>query len=419
MEAAIIILCLLLSAFFSGMEIAYVSANKVYLGVEKQQDAFLSKILARLTQNPSRFVTSMLVGNSIALVVYSYHMGSVAVRWFGFTGTPGPVVQVLLQTALSTFILLVTAEFLPKVFFQAYANRLIKLLALPAYVFYLLFSWVSKALMGVSDFVLVKIMHTKGERKDGLFTRGELGSYVSQELISDKQQEEADTEVQLFKNALQFSGVTAQDIMTPRTELAAVEVNDSVAELRQLFVDTDYSKIVVYAGGPDNVLGYVHSFDLFKSPQTIQSITIPAEKISGAMYIKEVLSRLSRRRKSMAVVLDTDGKTAGIVTVEDIIEELFGEIEDEHDNEETLVAHTLPGGGYLLSARYEVSFINDMYGLNLPVSEMYSTLGGLLVHEYGSIPAVGQAVSIGFYSIITEQASAKYIELVRVMPQSV
>jgi putative hemolysin len=419
MEATVIIVCLLLSAFFSGMEIAYVSANKVYLGVEKQQDAFLSKILDRLTRNPSRFVASMLVGNSIALVIYSYCMGGVALRWLGVYGAHGhPFWQLLLQTALSTFILLATAEFLPKVFFQVYANRLIKALALPAYVFYLLFSGVSKAVLGVSNFILVTVFHTRGEQNIELFSRGELGNYVTQQLVSE-QEEEADSEVQLFKNALEFSAVTAQDIMTPRTELAAVEVNDSVAELRQLFVDTDYSKIVVYEDTPDTVLGYVHSFELFNEPENIRSITIPAEKTGGQVLVKELLDRLTRRRKSMAVVLTDEGKTAGIVTVEDIIEELFGEIEDEHDNEEKLVAHRLPDGAYILSARYEVAFLNELYNLGLPESELYSTLGGLMVHFNGVVPAVGAPVLVNRYVLIAERASAKYIELVKIIPQSV
>lgn len=420
MEATVIIVCLLLSAFFSGMEIAYVSANKVYLGVEKQQEAFLSKILGKLTQNPSRFVAAMLVGNSIALVLYSYYMGRVVLRWLGAYGAPGhPLWQLLLQTALSTILLLITAEFLPKVFFQVYANRIIKALALPAYVFYLLFSGVSKAIIGVSDFILVTVLRTKGERDSGLFSRGELGSYVSQQLVFEREDEEADSEVQLFKNALDFSGVTAQNIMTPRTELAAVEVNDNVAELRQLFLDTDYSKIVVYEGAVDNVLGYVHSFELFNNPANIGSITIPAEKITGDMLIKELLNRLTRRGKSMAVVLDDAGHTAGIVTVEDIIEELFGEIEDEHDNEETLVAHRLPDGGYLFSARCEVAFVNGLYNLGLPESAMYSTLGGLIMHNFGGVPAVGQAVFVDGYAFIAEQASAKYMKLVKIIPQSV
>jgi putative hemolysin len=419
MEAAVIIICLLLSAFFSGMEIAYVSANKVYLGVEKQQESFISKILARLTHNPAHFVVAMLVGNSIALVIYSYYMGRVALGWLGapVAGLHGAW-QLLLQTVVATAILLITAEFLPKVFFQVYANRLIKVLALPAYVFYLLFLWVSKGLTCISDFILVKVLHTKGQRNRGLFSRGELGSYISQQTTAEENGQ-ADAEVEIFKNAMQFSAVRAGAVMTPETELAAIEVNDSVAELRQLFIDTDYSKIVVYSGQRSNVLGYVHSFELFNNPPDIKSITIPAEKIPADTHIKELLSRLTQKGKSMAVVVDGHGKTAGIVTVEDIIEQLFGEIEDEHDKQETLVAQALPGGGYLLSARHKVEVLNLQYGLGLPQSPLYATLGGFLVHKYGSVPAVGQGVVAGRYHIVAEQASVKYIELVRVVPQSV
>lgn len=419
MEAAVIIVCLLLSAFFSGMEIAYISANKVYLGVESQQDAFMSKILARLTHNPARFVASMLIGNSIALVVYSYHMAQIALHWFGLYNSGYHFVwQLLLQTTIATSILLITAEFLPKVFFQVYANRLIKLLALPAYVFYILFSVISKALIGITDFVLVNIFRTKGSLDAGLFTRGDLGGYVTQQLGTEEQ-EETDTEVEIFKNALRFSAVTAQSIMTPRTELAAVEVNDSVAELKQLFLDTDYSKIVVYEGSPDNVVGYVHSFELFNNPKDIKDVTIAVEKITGGVYIKELLTRLTRRRKSMAVVVDEQGNTAGIVTVEDIIEELFGEIEDEHDDAETLVVQQLPGGVFVFSARHEVAYLNEMYGLGLPESDLYSTLGGFMVHSASGIPVQGQHILAGNYKLVVQEASLKYIELVKIIPQSV
>ncbi|KOS07703.1 hemolysin [Flavobacterium akiainvivens] len=418
MEAAVIIICLLLSAFFSGMEIAYVSANKVYLEVEKQQDAFLSKILSRLTQNPSRFVAAMLVGNSIALVIYSYYMGGVVLNWFAPHSLGWhKLLQLLLQTVIATAILLITAEFLPKVFFQVYANRIIKLLAVPAYGFYLLFSWVSKVVIGVSDFVLVKLFRTKAHRDTGLFSRGELGSYVTQQQAEED--EEADTEVQIFRNALVFSAVKAKAIMTPKTELAAVEINDTVDELRQLFLDTDYSKIVVYKDNPDNVVGYVHSFELFKNPPDVKSITLPVEKISGEVYIKELLTRLTRAGRSMAVVAGANDRAEGIVTVEDIIEELFGEIEDEHDNEETLVAEQQSGGAWLFSARYDVEVLNTQYGFNLPQSDLYSTLGGLIVHHCGGVPAVGHSISVGKYSLVIQQASAKYIELVKIVSQSV
>jgi len=416
MEAAIITICLLLSAFFSGMEIAYVSANKVYLGVETKQNSFLSKILTRLTQNPPQFIASMLVGNSIVLVIYAYHMGNVVLLWLPQMHV---VWQVVLQVACAVAILLATSEFLPKVFFQVYANTLIKLLALPAYLFYELFYWPSKALMLVSDFILVKILNTKGDSQKAFFTRGDLDGYVSQEFKSAHEKEEIDSEIQIFKNALEFSGVLCRDIMTPRTEIAAVAINDAVSELTQLFVDTDYSKIVVYSRDINHAVGYVHSFDLFKKPASIIDIMIPIEHVPGTMLIKEVLDLLTRRRKSMAVVLDEVGNTAGIVTTEDIIEELFGEIEDEHDDEGSLVDEQAPDGSLLLSARFDIDYINEKYATNLPVNEAYSTLGGLIVHIAGHIPAKGEVVKIGQLRLVIERASAKFIELVKISPQPI
>lgn len=333
MEAAIIIGCLLLSAFFSGMEIAYVSSNKVYLGVESKQTALLSRVLTRLTANPPQFIAAMLVGNTIALVLYGYHMGNAIGRWFGLAHYGLHWYwQLVIQVVVATFILLVTAEFIPKVFFQVYANRLIKLLALPAYVFYRLFYWVTRALTAVADFILVKILRTRQGQRQGGFTKNELGAYVNEQLSSaGADDEEIDAEIQLFKNALGFSSLRVGDIMTPRADIAAVEINDSIATLQALFIETDYSKIAVYQGSIDTLVGYVHSFSLFKNPGNIPSIMITIERAPQAMPVKELLDVLTRRHKSMAVVTDAHGGTAGIITTEDIIEELFGEIEDEHD----------------------------------------------------------------------------------------
>jgi putative hemolysin len=416
MEAAIIIGCLLLSAFFSGMEIAYVSSNKVYLGVEKKQATLVSRILTRLTQNPSQFIASMLVGNSVALVVYSYHMGNAVLRWIAPVDMQFPFMyQLLLQITISSFIMLLTAEFIPKVFFQVYANTLIKVLAIPAYVFYKLFYWVSKAVIVISDFILVRLFHTKGDTRKDFFSRGELGVYITEQLTGTNDKEVVDTEIQIFQNALEFSALKARDIMTPRTELAAVEVNDPVSELKQLFIDTDYSKIVVYRESIDDIIGYVHSFELFKKPATIEEIMISIEYVPETVFIKDLLNLLTRKRKSMAVVLDEYGGTSGIITVEDIIEELFGEIEDEHDETELFSEEQLEDGSYLFSARLDVSYINENYNLNMPEGDAYATLGGFIVHHTTDIPKAGQRLEVGNLCFEIQQASGKKIELVKVI----
>ncbi|MHA3789763.1 hemolysin family protein [Flavobacterium hauense] len=414
MEATVIIVCLLLSAFFSGMEIAYISSNKVYLEVEKKQSTIISRVLTRLTQKPTQFITSMLVGNTIVLVVYSYFMGSVLLRWFSSVYEMHPLYSLFVQMLISAFLLLLTAEFVPKIFFQVYANQLIKIFALPAYGFYCLFYWVSKYVIVISDFILVRVFRTQGDRQKAFFSRGELGNYITEQLNGADEQEEMDSEIQIFQNALEFSDLKARDIMTPRTEIAAIELNDSVAELRELFIETDYSKMIVYHDTLDNIVGYIHSFELFKKPKTVKEITISIEYAPGTIYIKELLNILTRRRKSMAVILDEYGGTAGIVTVEDIIEELFGEIEDEHDEVEELAEQELAEGGYLFSARLDVEYINEKYGLNIPESDSYVTLGGFIVHNVKEIPRTGEELVFENFRIFIEQASNKKIELVKI-----
>lgn len=414
MEATMIIVCLLLSAFFSGMEIAYISSNKVYLEVEKKQSTIISRVLTRLTEKPAQFITSMLVGNTIVLVVYSYLMGSVLLRWLSAGYVIHPFYSLFLQIVFSAFLLLLTAEFIPKIFFQVYANQLIKIFALPAYAFYCLFYWVSRCVISISDFILVKVFRTEGDRQKAFFSRGDLGDYITEQLNGVGVQEEVDSEIQIFQNALEFSDLKARDIMTPRTEIAAVELNDSVSELRELFVETDYSKMIVYQDTLDNIVGYIHSFELFKKPKTVKEVTISIEYAPGTIYIKELLNILTRRRKSMAVILDEYGGTAGIVTVEDIIEELFGEIEDEHDEVEEFAEQALGDGAFLFSARLDVEYINEKYALNIPESDSYVTLGGFIVHNAKEIPRAGEKLIFENFEIFIEQASNKKIELVKI-----
>jgi putative hemolysin len=414
MEITVIVICLLLSAFFSGMEIAYVSSNKVYLSIEKKQNNFNAKILNKLIEKPSQFITSMLVGNNVVLVVYGIFSGELLMNWltsFSFSFTP--FVNLLLQTILSTIIILFTAEFLPKVFFQIYANSFVKLFAFPAYVFYQLFYWVTKFIIWISDFILIKFFKTEGDQVQEYFSKVELGNYISEQINSISNSEEIDSEIQIFQNALEFSALKARDIMTPRTEIAAVDITDSVNELKELFISTGYSKIVIYQEGIDDILGYVHSFELFKKPKSIKSVMIPIEFVPETIFIKDLLDMLTKKRKSMAVILDEYGGTSGIVTVEDIIEELFGEIEDEHDEDETLIDEKIEEDIYLFSARLDVEFLNEKYNLNIPETDSYSTLGGFIVHNTNEIPQKEEKIRIENFEITIHSASNKKIELVR------
>jgi len=414
MEIPIIIVCLLLSAFFSGMEIAYISSNKVYLSIEKKQHNFNAKILTKLTEKPSQFITSMLVGNNVVLVIYGIFSSQLLMKWMALVNFNfSPFSILLLQTILSTAIILMTAEFLPKVFFQIYANSFVKLFAIPSYFFYQLFFWISKFIIWISDLILKKFFKTAGDQVQDYFSKVELGNYISEQINGISDTEEIDSEIQFFQNALEFSALKARDIMTPRTEISGIDVLDSIEDLAKIFITTGYSKIVVYQNSIDDSIGYVHSFELFKKPKTIKSIMIPIVYVPETIFIKDLLDILTKKRKSMAVILDEYGGTSGIVTVEDIIEELFGEIEDEHDLDETLIDEKIEDATYLFSARLEVEYINEKYNLNIPETDSYSTLGGFIVHNTKEIPQNEEKIRIENFEITIHSASNKKIELVR------
>jgi putative hemolysin len=414
MEIGIIILCLILCAFFSGMEIAFVSSNKIYLEIEKKQESFISNILTKLTEKPSKFIAAMLIGNNIALVIYGFFMGDLLMYWIEYLGIHfSELLTLIIQTILSTLVVLITAEFLPKVFFQIYANSLIKFFALPAYVFYVLFYFIASFFIWVSDFVLKRFFKTAGDQIPLYFSKAELGNYITEQMSTVEDYQEMDSEIQMFQNALDFSGVKARDIMSPRTEIVAIDLFDSVAELKELFIETGYSKIVVYQNSLDDIIGYVHSFDLFKKPKNIKSIVIPVEFVPETIYIKDAMDLLTKKRKSVAVILDEYGGTSGIITIEDIVEELFGEIEDEHDSDEELTEKELEEGVYVFSARLDVGYLNQTYKLNIPESDSYGTLGGFIVDSTKEIPQKGDVITIGIYHFIVEEATNKKIELVK------
>ena len=416
MEAFSIVICLILSAFFSGVEIAYISSNKVYLGIEKMQDTFVSRILFKLTKNPSKFIAAMLIGNNIALVVYGILMSNLVLDFLITEGFSGPFWLVfLIQIAFTSIIIILTSEFLPKIFFQIYANTLIKFLAVPAYFFYQIFYYISSSIIWASNIILKFFFGIKDSDEQLLFSKIELGNYITEQMKSIENQEAVDSEIQIFQNALEFSGVKARDIMNPRTEIAAVEVHDTLIELRQLFVETGYSKILVYQNSLDDIIGYVHSFDLFKKPNSIKSITIPVEFVPETIFVKEVLNILARKRKSVAIVLDEYGGTSGMITVEDIVEELFGEIEDEHDLlVPDFIEEEISEDVFLFSARLDVEYINETYKLNIPESDSYTTLAGFIVHNTNEIPQSGTTLQIENFQFEIRQASNKKIELVQI-----
>ena len=415
----IIILMLVLSAFFSGMEIAYVSSNKIHIEIEKKQNDLIAKILTKLTAKPSKFIATMLIGNNIALVIYGLLMGKLLVEWFeSMIPTPFGAINylftdlsLLTQTVISTLIILITAEFLPKVFFQIYANSFLKIFAIPAYIFYQLFYYITDFVIWISDHVLRRYFKTEGDNVQLALTKVELGNYISEQMESVDVHEEVDSEIQIFQNALEFSEVKAREVMVPRTEIIAVDVNDSIKNINAIFTASGLSKILVYNDSIEDVLGYAHSFELFKKPKTIKSIILPVEFVPETMLVKDVLNLLTKKRKSIAVVIDEYGGTSGIITIEDIVEELFGEIEDEHDTA-VLIEEKMDNRNYKFSARLEVDYINETYKLDLPEGENYETIGGLIVDETEEIPKVNDKITIENFQFTILEVSSTKIDVV-------
>jgi putative hemolysin len=405
-DITIILISIIFSAFFSGMEIAFVSANKLHIELEKKRKGFIPNILRKLTKNSSKFITTMLVGNNISLVLYSYFMGKVIVEYYGIN-------SILIQTVISTILILVTAEFLPKAIFRVYANETLKVFALPAYFFYILLYVFSFFINGISDFFLKFIFRTDKDAQQTVFSKEELGNYITEQLeFGNDSEEEIDSEIQIFQNALEFQKVKAREIMVPRTEILAIEIHEKVSKLSESFINSGFSKILVYKTSLDDIIGHVNAFELFKKPKTIKSILLPVEIVPESMMINDVLNSLMKKRKSIAIVVDEYGGTSGMITVEDVVEELFGEIEDEHDVQE-LTDERITETEFKFSARLEIDYLNEEYNLNIPKEEAYETLGGFIIDHTENIPEKGEVLEILGYEITILGVSSSKIEEIR------
>ena len=407
----VILVCLLLSAFFSGMEIAFVASNRIFLEIEKQQKGLRALGLKLLTKNPSRFIATMLVGNNIALVVYGIFMGDrilqLLVQQSYLTGST-EFLLLFYQTFISTGIILLTAEFLPKVFFQLYANTFMKIFVAPAAFFYFLLSPITALIIALTDSIL-KRFGVAADQVQLSISKVELGNYIEEQVERTKDKENLDAEIQIFQNALEFSEVKAREAMVPRAEITAVDQSIALKELYDLFVSTGFSKILVYKDTIDDIIGYVHAFELFKKPKKIQHALLPVAFVPEPMPVNKVLKVLTKQHKSIAVVLDEYGGTAGIVTLEDIVEELFGEIEDEHDHVQ-LYEKQLSENRFEFSARLEVDYLNKTYQLNLPEDEFYETLGGLIVFNTEEIPEKNAKIEIAGYTMTIKNVASNKIE---------
>ena len=411
-----ILITLLFSAFFSGMEIAFISADRVRLELDNRKEGSTSDILRFFYSNTERFISTMLVGNNIALIIYGILMAKLIEPWLNLFCS-NELLVALIQTVLSTIIILFTAEYLPKTLFKLNPNMMLRSFAIPLYGIY----WILYPISTFSTLLSHIILKIAGvpiiKEKKGVLTKTDLDFFVQKGLDSaDEDDDDNDQqELQLFQNALDFSNVKVRDCMIPRSELSAVSVDTSFANLNRLFVETGYSKLPVYKEDIDNLIGYIHSSEMFKKPKQWTSKIIPIPFVPETMAANKVLRMLMEQKKSIAAVVDEFGGTAGVITMEDLFEEIIGDIEDEHDHVQ-LVKKKISDNEYELSGRLEISKINEELDLNLPESEEYLTLAGLVLHELQSFPHEGDIVNIDDdkISMTIKKASATKIELINI-----
>ena len=408
-----LLVTMLFSAFFSGMEIAFVSSNRLLAEMDREKNGLSQKAISYFYQHPSNFVSTMLVGNNIALVIY----GILFARIFDTTlfAPLSDGMRVTADTLLSTFIVLFTGEFLPKTIFKNNPNTLLTVFAVPAWVCYVVLWPISRfaTLLSKGILRLVGIRMSKtGEERE--FTKVDLDYLVQTSIDNADNEDEIGEEVKIFQNALDFSETKIRDCMVPRTEIDAVEDTATIEELKQVFIESGHSKIVVYHEDIDHIIGYIHSSDMFTASKTAICADLVREIsfVPETMLASKLMKQLMQQKRSLAVVVDEFGGTSGLVSLEDIMEEITGEIEDEHDNT-NLVAKQLSDHEYMLSARQEIEKVNEMFDLDLPESDEYMTIGGLILHEYQSFPKLNEIVKIGHYEFKIVKNTATKIELVR------
>ena len=406
-----IVISMLLSAFFSGMEIAFVSSNRMLVEIDKEKDGIPQRCLSLFYRNPNGFVSTMLVGNNIVLVIY----GILFARIFDatlFASYPEST-RVLLDTILSTLIVLFTGEFFPKTLFKSNPNKLLTIFAPLAYIFYIILWPISRFSTLLSKGIL-RVIGIKMDKSkdDGFFTKVDLDDLVQSSIENARSEDEIEEEVKIFQNALDFSDRKVRDCMIPRTEINAVEQSCSVEELQQMFIESGNSKILVYDSDIDHIIGYIHSSEMFNNPKDWRDKILEMPFVPETMAAHKLMQIFLQQKKSIGVVIDEFGGTSGIVCLEDIVEEIFGEIEDEHDSTK-YVAEKHGDNEYVLSARLEIDKVNEMFNLDLPENDDYMTVGGMILHYYQSIPKLNEIVKIGKFSFKIIKNTMTKIELVR------
>lgn len=401
-----------LSAFFSGMEIAFVSSNRMLAEMDREGNSMAKNIISRFYNHPNGFVSTMLVGNNIVLVVY----GILVARLFDNTifSSLDDGMKVTADTLLSTLVILFTGEFLPKILFKNNANRLLSVFSVPAYLFYIILWPISRFSTLVSKYLLRLVgIRMETEADDDGFSKVDLDYLVQSSIENAQSDDEINEEVKIFQNALDFSDCKVRDCMVPRTEVNAVDVNDcTIDELMQKFVESGNSKIIVYDSDIDHIIGYIHSSEMFRNRDNWRECVCKMPFVPETMAAQKLMHIFLQQKKSLGVVVDEFGGTSGIVSLEDIVEEIFGDIEDEHDSTK-YIATQVGENEYMLSARLEIDKVNDLFDLGLPESDDYMTIGGYILHEYQSFPKLNEVITIGRYEFRIIKSTMTKIELVK------
>ena len=407
----IILVSLVFSAFFSGMELAYLSSNRLKVELDKSKGTLTSKIIGSFYSNESNMITSLLLGNNISLVLFGLASSEILNPIIGAYISSNALILIL-QTVLSTLLVLFVAEFLPKAIVQLNPNKFLTLGSGFLFVLYV-FLYIPSRFMLLISSVLFRLSGTKLEKNEKIFNKVDLEHFIQEMNTKIPSEAHFGNEIQILQNALDFSKVKARDCMIPRTEIVSVDVEDSIGDLSKLFISTGLSKIIVYRDSIDNIIGYVHSFEMFKRPNSIKQILMPISFVPEAIPGSELLEQFTKQAGNIAVVVDEYGGTAGLITIEDIIEEIFGDIEDEHDKDDWF-EEKVSDKEYIFSGRVEISYINKTYELDIPESEEYDTLGGLIIQIIESIPDEGTTVQIKNKSLRVDKVSDRKIELVRI-----
>lgn len=407
----VILIALLSSAFFSGMEIAFLSANRLQIELEGKKKSFPYSFLSVLIKNPARFISTMLVGNNVALVVYGLYTPEILDPIFPFV--TNKYILLLVQTLVSTVVVLFLAEYIPKAFFNARANDSLKIFAVPLILIYGLFYPLVSLMTLISNGILKIIFKVELSEDQAVFNKVDLDHFI-EEQTGATDPDEVDHEIEIFRNALEFSEIKAREFMVPRTDIVAFDVEDGVSELHAKFMESGYSKIVIYNENIDKVIGYVHAFELFKKPENIRSVLRPVAFIPETMNANEVLNLFTREKKSLAIVIDEFGGTAGMITLEDVVEEIFGDIDDEHDTDE-FIEMKEGENAFRFSSRLEMDYLNTTYKLDLPESDVYTTLGGMLVDKLERIPEKGEQCILYGWQFTVLEVSSNRIEEVRMV----